>query len=231
MNVLVIDIGGTHVKLAVNGAEPRRFDTPHRMTPDQLVEQIRQQSRDWEFEAVSLGYPGLVGHNGLKAEPENLGDGWVGYDFTRAFGVPVKVLNYAAMQALGSYDGGRMLFLGLGTAVGSALVADKVIVPLELGQLPFRQASLVHALGREAFNRDKDEWLRAIHQAVPSLRGAFAADYVVLGGGNAKEVDPLPDGARRGGNENAVVGGFRLWEGEVLHAKHAPAPEVWRIVS
>jgi polyphosphate glucokinase len=233
MNVLVIDIGGTHVKFLATGQTQRRqFSSGETLTPQELVEKVREQTKDWSFDAVSIGFPGKVGKDGPSAEPENLGSGWVHFDFAAAFGKPVKVINDAAMQALGSYEGGRMLFLGLGTGLGSTLVADRVVIPLELGQLPYKpDGNVVSYLGREGFkSRGKDVWLRALRDIVPILRGAFVADYVVLGGGSVKEVDPLPEGMRRGGNENAFEGGFRLWETEVAHADEAPAAEVWRVV-
>jgi polyphosphate glucokinase len=233
MNVLVIDIGGTHVKLLATGQKnPARFDSGKEMTPDALVRQVREHARGWAYDAVSLGYPGLVDKDGTREEPENLGRGWVGFDFAAAFGKAVKVINDAAMQALGSYQGGRMLFLGLGTGLGSTLVVQKVIVPLELGLLQLRDATLVDYLGRPGLRRrGRAVWQEALTEAVGVLKRAFAADYLVLGGGNADLVDPVPEGARLGGNENAFEGGFRLWETEILHLDHKDAArEVWRVV-
>ena len=233
MKVLVIDVGGTHVKLLASGAaKPRRFSSGKDLTAEKGVNQARDLAEGWDYEAVSLGFPGLVDSNGARAEPENLGPGWVDFDFAAAFGRPVKVINDAAMQALGSYEGGRMLFLGLGTGVGSTLVAQKVVVPLELGGLPFRDDTLAGYLGREGFEkRGKEEWGRALTEAVGLLKRAFVADYVVLGGGNVKELESLPEGARKGGNENAFKGGFRLWETEIVHLDKEDAPaEVWQVV-
>ncbi len=232
MNVLVIDVGGTHVKLLAAGQKDSRcFDFGKGLTPEVLVRKVREQAGDWPYDAESLGYPGLVGEDGPTEEPENLGAGWVGFDFVAAFGEPVKIINDAAMQALGSYEGGRMLFLGLGTAVGSTLVAQKVVIPLELGQLPFHDATLADHLGRAGLNRRGERAWEAVGEAVGILKGAFAADHVVLGGGNADRVDPLPEGVRRGGNENAFEGGFRLWETEVTHLdREDAAAEVWRVV-
>jgi polyphosphate glucokinase len=233
MKVLVIDVGGTHVKLLAAGQkESRRFDSGKDLTPDELVRGVREHARDWHYDAVSLGYPGLVGKDGPKEEPENLGPGWVGFDFATAFGKPVKVLNDAAMQALGSYEEGRMLFLGLGTAVGSTLIVQKVVVPLELGQLPFGDATLVDYLGRKGLERlGEAVCQQALAEAVRILKGEFAVERIVLGGGNAARVDPLPEGAHRGGNEKAFEGGFRLWEREVVHVdKEEAATEVWRVV-
>jgi polyphosphate glucokinase len=233
MNVLTIDVGGTHVKLLAAGQkESRRFNSGKDLTPGALVGAVREHARDWDYDAVSLGYPGLVGKDGPKEEPENLGGGWVGFDFAAALGKPVKVVNDAVMQALGSYQGGRMLFLGLGTAVGSTLIVHKVVVPLELGQLPFRDATLVDYLGHKGLERlGEAVWRQALAEVVRILQGAFAVDHVVLGGGNGARVDPLPEGANRGGNENAFEGGFRLWEMEVVHVDREDAAlEVWRVV-
>src|SRR5262245_15878066 len=200
MKILPVDVGGTHVKFRASGqAEKREFPSGKHLTAERMVREVLGRTGDWDYEAVSLGYPGLADHEGSRAEPENLGDGWVGFDFAAAFGRPVKVLNDAAMQAVGSFEGGRMLFLGLGTAVGSALISERTVVPLELGQLPFREGQLADFLGRQGLRRlGQEERHRALEEAVPALRGAFAADYVVLGGGNADLVDPLPVGARRG---------------------------------
>jgi predicted NBD/HSP70 family sugar kinase len=230
MNVLVIDLGGTHVKLLASGQrEPRRFDSGNGLKPAELVRRVREQAGDWPYEAVSLGYPGLVGRAGPTDEPGNLGDGWVGFDFDKAFECPVKVINDAAMQALGSYEGGRMLFLGLGTGLGSTLVSDKVLVPLELGCLPFRGATFADWLGKGGLARHgRAAWLEAVAEAVRLLQKAVAADHVVLGGGNAAEVEPLPAGAIRGGNENAFEGGFRLWE-EAAPIHEGP-PRAWKMV-
>jgi polyphosphate glucokinase len=232
MKVLVIDVGGTHVKFLASGqSEARRFDSSKRLGPERLVEKVLEMTKDWVYERVALGYPGPVGPAGPKTDPVNLGPGWVGFDFQAAFARPVKVSNDAAMQALGSYEGGRMLFLSLGTALGSTLVSGKVLIPLELGQLPYHEANLVHYLGREGLKRSGEEkWTKALGEVVPSLKGAFDADEVVLGGGNARKVKPLPEGARLGGNENAFRGGFRLWETAVAPPDTAAAHEVWRVV-
>lgn len=234
MRILVIDIGGSNVKfLATGRSEARRFPSGEKLTPEELVKKIHEQTADWFYEVISLGLPGLVSKDGAAAEPGNLGEGWIGFDFNAAFGKPVKIINDAAMQALGAYDGGRMLFLGLGTGVGSTLIANRVIIPLELGELPYKpDGSLGDYLSKKGLREHgKEAWQRVVSEIVPILRGAFVADYVVLGGGNAAQVDPLPEGARRGGNEDAFTGGFRLWETEVAHADHAPAPEIWRVVS
>src|SRR5262249_51807633 len=177
-----------------------------RLTAGRMVERAVAVVKDWDYQAVSLGFPGLVGADGPRAEPANLAPGWVGFDFAAAFGRPVKILNDAAMQALGSYEGGRMLFLGLGTSLGSTLVSDQVIVPLELGQLSYGGDEVAAVLGNGGLERLGHEgWQHVVGEVVRILRGAFVADYVVLGGGNAKKVSPLPEGVRVGGNRNAFV--------------------------
>jgi polyphosphate glucokinase len=212
--ILAVDIGGTKVKILATGqSEPRRRQTGPAMTPQLLVEAVQEMAGDWTYEAVSIGYPGQVGDHGPRSEPGNLGPGWVGFDFAAAFGRPVRILNDAAMQALGSYDGGRMLFLGLGTGLGSSLIAESVIVPLELGQLPTRNGgTLGEALGRAGLRRiGKKKWRQKINQIVPALTAALLVDYVVIGGGNAKLLKEPPSGARLSNNLTAFRGGFRLW--------------------
>lgn len=233
MKVLVVDVGGTHIKAFASGEpEPRRTASAPDLTPDELVKKVHELAKGWNYEAVSLGYPGLVGPHGPTAEPGNLGDGWVGFDFARAFGCPVKVVNDAVMQALGSYEGGRMLFLSLGTGVGSTLVCPHALVQLELGTLPFRDATLAEWLGRAGFKkRGKETWQQAVAEAVPILKKAFVADHVMLGGGNVEEIESLPEGARRGGNDKAFEGGFRLWETTVHPIDPSPAAHlVWRLI-
>jgi polyphosphate glucokinase len=232
MDVLVIDIGGTRVKLMATGADaPVRFKSGSMLTPATLVTKVREATHDWHYDAISLGYPGAVDEKGPTADPGNLGPGWVGFDFAGAFGKPVRIVNDAVMQALGGYDGGRMLFLGLGTGLGSALVTEHVVVPMELGCLPYGDgATMFDHLGKEGFNaRGRDVWQRDVHTITTVLRDVFAADYVVLGGGNAKHVDPLPEGTRRGGNDDAFTGGFRLWE-EMVEPHDRRPPQVWRVV-
>ena len=212
--ILVIDIGGTKVKILATGqTEPRKAPTGKDFTPSRLVETVRTLAEGWEYEAIAIGYPGLVGSQGPRSEPGNLGPGWVGFDFAAAFGLPVKMVNDAAMQALGSYEGGRMLFLGLGTGLGSALIAGNLIVPLELGRLPADgERTLGEVLGRRGLEKSgKAEWRQAVRKAVTSLMGAFVTDYVVIGGGNGKHVKDLPPGTRLGHNLTAFRGGVRLW--------------------
>ena len=213
--VLVIDIGGTKVKMLVTGkTTPRKAATGRAFTPERLVQIVRSLEPDWAFAAVTIGFPGLVGAGGPKSEPGNLGPGWVGFDFASALATPVKIVNDAVMQALGSYDKGRMVFLGLGTGIGSALIDNHVIVPLELSHLRYdSKRSINDVLSRAGLRRSgKKVWRRCIDELVPTMLRAFVADYLVLGGGNAKLVKDLPVGARLGHNRAAFRGGFRLWE-------------------
>src|SRR5581483_8480015 len=207
------------------------FESSPALTPAEMVQRVTCIARGWSYDAVSVGFPGAVAADGPTAEPGNLGCGWVGFDYERAFAAPVRIVNDAAMQALGAYDGGRMLFLGLGTGVGSTLVTERVIVPLELGCLPAADGGrLVDRLGRDALERDgREVWMRAVADAVGVLREAFVADYIVLGGGNASRVEPLPPTTRRGGNEDAFAGGFRLWE-DVVEPHDRPPTPAWRVV-
>lgn len=217
MKILAIDVGGTKLKALASGqTEPRKAPSGRQLDPARLVAEVRRLAEGWEYEAVSIGLPCLVGDHGPRSEPGNLGFGWVGFDFAAAFGLPVRIVNDAAMQALGSYDGGRMLYLGLGTGLGSALIAEKVIVPLELGQVPYRRgATLGEVLGRRGLRRlGRRAWARRVLDVVPRLTSATLADYVVLGGGNAKKLSSLPPGARLGHNLTAFRGGFRLWSVE-----------------
>ncbi len=212
--ILVIDLGGTRVKILATGqTERRQAASGQKMTPVRMVEVVQGLGRDWEYEAVALGYPGPVGPEGPRADNPALAPGWVGFDFAAAFGVPVKVSNDAAMQALGSYAGGRMLFLGLGTGVGSALVTGRSILPLELGSLRFTRKRTLHQyLGREGLRRiGVRRWRKALAETVAVLKAAFAADYVMLGGGNSKRVGEPPPWARIGSNQCAFRGGYRLW--------------------
>lgn len=233
MKVLVIDIGGSHVKLLATGeSEPLRFDSGPGFTPQQLVDRVRSHAGGWEYDAISIGYPGSVGAAGPAAEPGNLGPGWVGFDFEKALGKSVRLVNDAALQAVGAYDAGRMLFLGLGTGVGSALVVDRVVIPLELGNLPFdSQSSIAERLGKQALEgRGRPAWLAAVRRALAFLSTSFVADYVVLGGGNAGLIDQMPPHVRRGGNDDAFTGGFRLWEDPVtLHRE--TAGRAWRVMA
>ena len=239
-SILSVDVGGTRVKILATGqSEPRRRRTGPNMTPQELVAQVQELAAGWEYEAISLGYPGQVGDHGPRSEPGNLGPGWVGFNFPAAFGRPVRILNDAAMQALGSYDGGRMLFLGLGTGLGSALIAESVIVPLELGQLPYRGGPLWEVLGRRGLNKlGRKRWRTAVDRVVPDLMAATLAEYVVIGGGNAKQIKKAPSGARLSNNLTAFRGGFRLWHVDdvrTLSTEEAPpcprpTPPEWRVI-
>jgi polyphosphate glucokinase len=215
MKILVVDIGGTNIKLKLGtGGEVRRFPSGPEMTPTMLADGIRQLTPDWDYEAATIGYPGPVVQGRIHLEPVNLGRGWVGFDFDHAFGKPVRIINDAAMQALGSYEGGRMLFLGLGTGLGSCLIVDGTVAPLELAHLPYRKnKSFEQYVGQAARKRrGNSKWQASVHDVVARLRAAMVADYVVLGGGNAKKLTELPPNSRPGDNNNAFVGGVRLWE-------------------
>ncbi len=214
MNVLVIDVGGTHVKILVTGQNTaRKFPSGPKMTPQQMVAGVKRLAGTWKYNAVSMGYPGPVLQNRPVADPHNLAPGWIGFDFEGAFGCPIKIVNDAAMQALGSYKGGKMLFLGLGTGLGSALVVNGIVEPMELGHLPYKKGTYEDYVGREGFEeRGKKKWRRDVADVVARLIAALEPDDVVLGGGNVKELKQLPPHCRVGNNANAFVGGFRLWE-------------------
>jgi polyphosphate glucokinase len=214
VNVLVVDIGGTHVKILVTGQEQRReFPSGPKLTPKQMVAGVKKLAEDWKYNAVSIGYPGVVIGNRPVADPYNLGNGWAGFDFGAAFKCPVKVINDAAMQALGSYKHGKMLFLGLGTGLGSAMVVDGIVEPMELGHLPYRKLTFedyVGVAGRKRLGQKK--WEQAVKDVIARLIAALEPEDVVLGGGNVKKLKKLPPGCRTGDNANVFVGGFRLWE-------------------
>ncbi|MDZ4743028.1 MAG: ROK family protein [Verrucomicrobiota bacterium] len=214
MKTLVIDVGGTHVKALATGRRgPIKIPSGPKMTAQKMVTEIMNATADWKYDVVSIGYPGPVVQGLPLKEPHNLAKGWVGFNYKSAFGRPVKIINDAAMQALGSYQGGRMLFLGLGTGLGSALIVEGVLEPMELAHLPYRNdRTYEEFLGVPALEKDgKKKWLKHLAEIVTILKNAFQADYIVLGGGNARLVEKIPDGARLGGNENAFLGGFRLW--------------------
>ena len=214
MDVLAVDVGGSRVKaLASNEDERRRFESGPTLTPQEMIAGVLEIAEGWTWEVVSVGIPTPV-RGGLPiAEPVNLGEGWVGFDYEGAFGKPTKVVNDAAMQALGSYEGGRMLFLGLGTGLGSALVVDGILESLELGHLPFRKKTFEDYVSARALEkRGKKKWKQAVFEVVERLSAAMQPDYVVIGGGGADELDELPPHARRGDNNDAFQGGFRLWD-------------------
>ena len=214
MDVLVIDVGGTNVKLWHTAHEEhRRFESGKDLTPELMIERLKPLVADWPHEAIALGLPCRVSSGRTVDDPANLGPGWVGYNFASALGRPVRILNDAALQALGSYDGGRMLFLGLGTGVGSALVAQRLLLSIQLGLLEHGEARVFELLCTEGFERlGPKKWKKAVLEIAPVLKRAMMADYVVLGGGNVKELGELPDGIRRGHNRTVVEGGRRLWE-------------------
>jgi predicted NBD/HSP70 family sugar kinase len=215
MNILVIDIGGTNVKVWKTGeVDKGKVASGKKLTPKKLIEEVRTLAADWTFERVSIGYPGDVRNGHPTAEPFNLGDGWIDFDYADAFGCPVRIMNDACMQALGSYEGGRMLYLGLGTSIGCAFIIDGTIVPLALGHLiHHNNKTYEECVNRVAFEESGvEKWQKHVGEAAESLKMAFQADYVVIGGGNAKELAELPPGCRRGGNHNAYFGGLRMWE-------------------
>ncbi|HEX7788604.1 MAG TPA: ROK family protein [Methylomirabilota bacterium] len=212
--VLVIDIGGSHVKLRATGqGATRRFESGPSLTPETMVGGVRKLTRGWRYDVVSIGYPGPVLRGRPALEPHNLAPGWVGFDYEAAFGCPVKIVNDAAMQALGSYEGGCMLFLGLGTGLGSTLILEGIVHPLELGHLPYRKGTFEDYVGvRGLKKRGKKKWRRTVEDVITRLVTAIQPDTVVIGGGNVKKLKTLPPGCRSGLNANAFRGGFRLWE-------------------
>src|SRR5437867_2130244 len=215
IKVLVIDVGGTHVKVLATGqAAQREFDSGPAMTPKRMVSEVRKLTADWKYDVVSVGYPGPVLRGRPISEPWNLGKGWAGFNFGVAFKRPVKVVNDAAMQALGSYKRGKMLFLGLGTGLGSALIVDGIVEPMELGHLPYRKATFEDYVGIRGLEKHgKKKWRRYVADVVERLAAALEPDEVVHGGGDGKKAKELPSGSRAGDNTNAFLGGFRLWEG------------------
>ena len=212
--VLVVDVGGTNVKILATGQlERRRFPSGPTLTPRQMVSKVKELAHDWEYEVVSIGYPGRVLNGQPSSEPRNLGPGWVSFDFAKAFGCPVKLMNDAAMQALGSYKGGRMLFLGLGTGFGSSLIVEGIVVPMEWGHFSYRNGTIEDYLGARALKQlGKKKWSRHFRRVITFINEVFHADSIVIGGGNAKKLKKLPPVCRLGSNANAFVGGFRLWE-------------------
>jgi predicted NBD/HSP70 family sugar kinase len=212
--VLVIDVGGTNIKLLATGQkDSRKIASGPSMTASKMVREVKNYAKDWIFDRVSLGYPGPVINGHPLREPHNLGGGWMNFNFREAFGCPVKVINDAAMQALGSYKGGRMLFLGLGTGLGSAMIVDGILEPMELAHLTYQKGKTYEDyLGLRGLKRlGKKKWRRQVARITEKLKTALEADYVVLGGGNIKKLKKLPPGTRLGNNQNAFLGGFRMW--------------------
>jgi polyphosphate glucokinase len=225
--ILAIDIGGSHVKMRVFGRrELRQFESGPDLTPRRMVAQVHALVGNWIYDAVSIGYPGVVLHGKVVAEPHNLGPGWVGFDFHKAFGRPTRLLNDAAMQAVGSYEGGRMLFLGLGTGLGSAMIVDGVVAPMELAHLPYKKGRTYEAyVGARGLKRlGLKKWSRTVNEVVTQLSTLLEADYVVIGGGNARKLKRLPKNARLGSNDFAFLGGFRVWH----HGAALPAAKGYR---
>jgi polyphosphate glucokinase len=224
--ILVIDVGGTNIKVMATGHKmPFKIPSGPMMTPERMVDEVKDAVRDLQFDRVSIGYPGLVIGGRPIHDPFNLGPGWVGFDFQKSFGCPVKLINDAAMQALGSYCQGRMLFLGLGTGLGSAMIVDGILEPMELAHLPYKHGKTYEDyLGRLGLEkRGKKKWRRYVFDVADKLKVALEADYVVLGGGNAKKLKKFPAGLRIGDNNNAFLGGFRLWDTSSLGKVRAPA--------
>ena len=211
--VLVIDIGGTHVKLMISRRDKRKFDSGPRLSPRQMIARVKKTAEGWDYDVISIGFPAPVKNGRIAGEPKHLARGWVGFNFTRSLGKPTRVMNDAAMQALGSYRGGRMLFLGLGTGLGSALVWDRNLLPLELGDLPYEDGIIEEVLGKPGLALlGKKLWQREVLFCVAQLKRSLIADYVMLGGGNAKILDELPEETELGHNRNAYLGGVRMWE-------------------
>lgn len=219
--ILVLDVGGTHVKcLATGRNKPVKFKSGMDMTPEQMVTKVLELTHDWNYQAVSIGYPGVVHRGRIVHEPKHLGSGWLGFNFVKAFGHPVKIMNDAAMQALGGYQGGRMLFLGLGTGLGSALIIDQLIAPMELGHLHYTGSrtyeDYLGEVGRKRLGNKK--WRHMVLHVIEGFRRALLPDYIVIGGGNVKHLKQLPPNTRRGDNAYAFTGGFRLWERRSIQA-------------
>ena len=230
MKVLMLDVGGTSVKMMASGHEGyRKFPSGRKLTAAGMVKGVLDATEDWEYEAISLGFPGLVRDGQVARDPLNLGGGWKGYDLEKAFKRPVRIINDAAMQALANYDSGRLLFLGLGTSVGATIIADDTVVPLEIGMMPLSKSeAFMHRLSKEALNTGgKRRWQKSVERAVALLRDIFWPDHLQLGGGNAKYLDPVPDRCERGDNQDAFLGALRLWPGSDLLAEARTT--TWRI--
>ena len=214
MNVLVVDVGGTHVKILATGKKAKReFASGSKLTAPKMVSRVRKLAQDWSYQAVSIGYPGPVLHNRPVAEPRNLGGGWMGFNFEEEFKRPTRIVNDAAMQALGSYRSGKMLFLGLGTGLGSTLIADGTLEPMELGHLPYKKGTYEDYVGARGLRQfGKKKWRQHVADVVARLIAAVEPTDVVIGGGNVGKLKELPPGCRAGDNSNAFTGGFRMWE-------------------
>jgi polyphosphate glucokinase len=212
--ILTVDVGGTHVKFEISGhSERREFDSGPKLSAKRMVSEVKRLTSDWSYDAISIGYPGLVVRNRVVAEPHNLGPGWTGFDFEKSFGCPVKIINDAAMQALGSYHGGKMLFLGLGTGLGTTMIVDGVIEPMELAHLPYRKGKTFEDyVGAGGLKRlGKKKWRKHVIDVIKRLMAALEPEYVVLGGGNVGKLGKLPPRVEKGDNDNAFAGGGKLW--------------------
>jgi polyphosphate glucokinase len=233
MKVLTIDIGGNNVKILATGQEtPRRFRSGPTLTPRQMVSNVKKLARDWEYDAISIGYPGRVQNGHPAAEPNNLAPGWVGFDFATAFGRPVKLMNDAAMQALGSYNGGTMLFMGLGTGLGAALVVEGTVLSMEWGHLSYGKGTVEDYVGNRGLKRlGKKKWTRHVTRGVAHMIETFHVEDVVVGGGNAKKLKYLPQGSRAGNNSYAFFGGFRVWEDDSDQQLTSSAPRTLDIAA
>jgi polyphosphate glucokinase len=225
MRVLVVDVGGTHVKVLATGQQaPREFSSGLTLTAGQMVDLVKTIAAEWKYDAVSIGYPGPILHGRPVVEPRHLGPGWVGFDYRSAFGYPVKLVNDAAMQALGAYRGGKMLFLGLGTGLGSTMIVDGIVEPMELGHLPYRYGTFEEYLGLHGLaTNGLVQWRRDVEDVVARLIAALQPEDVVLGGGNVHQLDTLPPGCRAGDNADAFVGGERLWKRAPVKRRAAQA--------
>jgi polyphosphate glucokinase len=211
--ILVVDIGGTHVKLMISHSDRRKFDSGPKLLPKELVSQIQQMTKDWDYDAISIGFPAVVRNGRIATDPKNLAPGWINWNFKKSLGKPTHVINDAAMQALGSYRRGRTLFLGLGTGLGSALVWSKNLMPLELNDLPYEGGRIEEYLGKSGLERlGKKKWMRHVVFCAKQLKRSFIADHLVLGGGNSKQFVRLPAGLEAGDNRNVYLGGIRIWE-------------------
>lgn len=226
MKILVIDVGGSHVKIMVSGSKTeRRMDSGPTLTAAQMTAGVRALAKGWKYDHVSIGFPGVVVRDHPAKEPVNLGSGWVGYDFEKAFGCPVRMINDAAMQALGGYEGGKMLFLGFGTGLGTAMIVDGVVVPMEAGHLPYKRATFENYVGEHALERDgKKKWRRSVADVIARLSAALQPEDILLGGGNIRYIKELPANCRFGANADAFPGGFRLWTGEWVPRPGRGAP-------
>src|ERR1700736_524182 len=232
MKVLAVDVGGSHVKILASGQKQKReIVSGPRMTARQMVSRVKKLSEGWAYEVVSVGFPGPVLHNRPVAEPYNLGLGWLGFDFAFAFGLPVRVVNDAAMQALGSYRGGKMLFLGLGTGLGSAMIVNGIVEPMELGHLPYKKGTYEDYVGNRGLERiGKKRWRKLVEDVVDRLVAALEPEDVVIGGGNLIYMKKLPRGCRAGNNAHAFIGGFRMWD-DPPQTMHRPRKKKGRLVS